>query len=122
MCCGWRRSQTCGRASVDKHVKHGEHPVRLCNYLDVYQNDRISADVQFMSGSATRREVRRFRLAVGDVLVTKDSEDWRDIAVPALVEYAAGRPRMRVPLVNTEAQEGIPKRAVLVPRRCGIRA
>ena len=37
-------------SNVDKHVKHGEHPVRLCNYLDVYHNDRISADVPFMAG------------------------------------------------------------------------
>ena len=76
-------------SNVDKHVKEGEQPVRLCNYVDVYHNERISADVPFMAGTARRREIRRFRLAVGDVLVTKDSEDWTDIGVPALVEYAA---------------------------------
>ena len=76
-------------SNVDKHVKEGEHPVRLCNYVDVYHNERISSDVPFMVGTAEWRELRRFRLAIGDVLVTKDSEDWTDIAVPALVEYAA---------------------------------
>ena len=76
-------------SNVDKHVKEGEQPVRLCNYVDVYHNERISPDVPFMVGTARRREIRRFRLAVGDVLVTKDSEDWTDIGVPALVEYAA---------------------------------
>ena len=76
-------------SNVDKHVKEGEQPVRLCNYVDVYHNERISPDVPFMVGTAGRREIRRFRLAVGDVLVTKDSEDWTDIGVPALVEYAA---------------------------------
>ena len=76
-------------SNVDKHVREGESPVRLCNYLDVYHNERITADVPFMAGTATGREMRRFRLALGDVLVTKDSEDWSDIGVPALVEYAA---------------------------------
>ncbi len=76
-------------SNVDKHVNEGEQPVRLCNYVDVYHNERISPDVPFMVGTARRREIQRFRLAVGDVLVTKDSEDWTDIGVPALVEYAA---------------------------------
>ena len=76
-------------SNVDKHVREGESPVRLCNYLDVYHNERIGTDLPFMAGTATEREIRRFRLAVGDVLVTKDSEDWSDIGVPALVEYAA---------------------------------
>ena len=76
-------------SNVDKHVREGESPVRLCNYLDVYHNERITADVPFMAATATGREMRRFRLAVGDVLVTKDSEDWTDIGVPAFVEYAA---------------------------------
>ena len=76
-------------SNVDKHVREGEFPIRLCNYMDVYHNERIGSDLPFMAGTATEREIRRFRLAVGDVLVTKDSEDWSDIGVPALVEYAA---------------------------------
>ena len=76
-------------SNVDKHVREGESPVRLCNYMHVYHNERIGSDLPFMAGTATEREIRRFRLAVGDVLVTKDSEDWSDIGVPALVEYAA---------------------------------
>ena len=76
-------------SNVDKHIKEEEHPVRLCNYADVYHNERISSDVPFMAGTAERRELRRFRLAVGDVLITKDSENWMDIGVPALIEYAA---------------------------------
>ena len=39
----------------------------------------------FMAGSATPAEVEKFSLKKGDVLVTKDSEFWKDIAVPALV-------------------------------------
>ncbi len=76
-------------SNVDKHVREGESSVRLCNYMDVYHNERIGAHVPFMAGTAKEREIRKFRLAVGDVLITKDSEDWSDIGVPALVEYAA---------------------------------
>jgi type I restriction enzyme S subunit len=38
-----------------------------------------------MSATATPEQVRRFSLRAGDVLITKDSESWTDIAVSALV-------------------------------------
>ncbi len=77
-------------SSVDKKAEEGEIPVRLCNYTDVYYQDRIRADSgDFMEATASPREIARFGLRVGDVLVTKDSEDWRDIGVPALVEETA---------------------------------
>lgn len=76
-------------SNVDKHTKDNEQPVRLCNYVDVYKNDRIRARMPFMRASATREEIERFRLRRGDVLITKDSETWNDIGVPALVEEAA---------------------------------
>lgn len=76
-------------SSVDKHLKQGEQPVRLCNYVDVYKNDRIGANLDFMPATATRKEIERFRLIPGDVVLTKDSEVWNDIGVPALVEYSA---------------------------------
>ncbi len=72
-------------SSVDKHTVEGELPVRLCNYTDVYYNERIGGDLPFMQATATPEEVARFSLSPGDVLVTKDSEEWEDIAVPALV-------------------------------------
>lgn len=75
--------------NVDKHVKLNENPVRLCNYVDVYHNERIIADLDFMRATATDREIERFRLERGDVIMTKDSETWNDIGVPALVEYTA---------------------------------
>ena len=40
----------------------------------------------FTSATATPGEIERFRLRCGDVLITKDSETWNDIGVPALVE------------------------------------
>ncbi|MDE0678223.1 MAG: hypothetical protein OXH42_12950 [Acidimicrobiaceae bacterium] len=77
-------------SSVDKKSNADEIPVRLCNYTDVYYGERIRAeDGKFMVATATAHEVERFGLRVGDVLITKDSEDWQDIGVPALVEDSA---------------------------------
>ena len=72
-------------SNVDKVSDENEIPVRLCNYVDVYYNDFIHEALDFMSATATREEIRRFRLRQGDVLITKDSEAWDDIAVPACV-------------------------------------
>lgn len=76
-------------SNVDKHTKVDELPVRLCNYVDVYNSDRIAEGLAFMPATATLAEIDRFRLQIGDVLITKDSETWNDIGVPALVEYVA---------------------------------
>ena len=73
-------------SNVDKHAKDDEQPVRLCNYVDVYKNDRIRSGMAFMRATATTDEIERFRLQSGDVLITKDSEAWNDIGVPALIE------------------------------------
>jgi type I restriction enzyme S subunit len=72
-------------SNVDKKSVEGEEPVRLCNYTDVYYNERITSDLEFMTATAAREQVRRFSLLAGDVLITKDSESWTDIAVPAVV-------------------------------------
>ena len=76
-------------SNIDKHTKEGELPVRLCNYVDVYKNDRVTERVSFMRATAMAEEIERFRLEPGDVLITKDSEAWNDIGVPALVEFTA---------------------------------
>ena len=73
-------------SNVDKHTREGETLVRLCNYVDVYKNDRIRSSMPFMAATATADELERFRLRSGDVLITKDSEAWDDIGVPALVQ------------------------------------
>ena len=72
-------------SNVDKHTQENELPVRLCNYVDVYKNDRITQQIPFMAATASADEIERFRLHGGDVLITKDSEAWNDIGVPALV-------------------------------------
>ena len=59
-------------SSVDKKIEGDEDPVRLCNYTDVYYNDRITSDLPFMEGSATKAEIERFQLKNGQVIITKD--------------------------------------------------
>lgn len=76
-------------SNVDKHTKDEEQPVRLCNYVDVYKNDYIRPSMHLMRATATKDEIERFRLSEGDVLITKDSEAWNDIGVPALVRESA---------------------------------
>ncbi len=76
-------------SNVDKHSKAHETPVRLCNYVDVYKNERIHPKLKFMAATASADELNRFRIRLNDVLITKDSEAWNDIGVPALVECEA---------------------------------
>ena len=72
-------------SNVDKHVYENEAPVHLCNYVDVYKNDEITSDLPFMAATAKPEEIEKFQLRENDVLITKDSETWDDIGVPALV-------------------------------------
>ena len=72
-------------SNVDKHTFDFEIPVCLCNYVDVYKNERITSDIEFMEASAEPREIARFQIQKGDVLATKDSESPDDIAIPSLV-------------------------------------
>jgi len=72
-------------SNVDKHTHANELPVRLCNYTDVYKNERITLDMELMRATATPEEISKFHLQVDDVVITKDSETWNDIAVPALI-------------------------------------
>lgn len=77
-------------SNVDKKSVDGQEPVQLCNYVDVYYNDYITSAVEFMAATATPDQVARFLLRPGDVIITKDSEAWDDIAVPALVDDEFG--------------------------------
>ena len=72
-------------STVDKKSFDGQMPVALCNYTDVYYNDRITAELPFMMATATPEQVAKFTLRSGDVLITKDSETADDIAIPAFV-------------------------------------
>ncbi len=70
-------------SGVDKHSHDHEIPVRLCNYTDVYKNDKITDGMDLMRATATAGEIARLTLKAGDVIITKDSETPDDIAVPA---------------------------------------
>ena len=72
-------------SSVDKKTRPGEERVSLCNYTNVYNNNFIRADIDFMKATASEREIQKCRLEVDDVVITKDSEKHDDIGVPALI-------------------------------------
>lgn len=84
-----RHIATVTNSNVDKVIDPAEVPVRLCNYVHVYKNDFITTAMEFDNGSATEAEIKRFGLRVGDVIITKDSEDRHDIGVPAYVRNTA---------------------------------
>lgn len=76
-------------SSVDKKSLPEEVPVVLCNYTDVYYGDRVSPSAELMRATATEAEVDRFKLLIGDSIITKDSEDPHDIGRSAFVEGTA---------------------------------
>lgn len=87
---GWTRSALSEIAdvrfsNVDKKSMLGEVPIQLCNYMDVYSNDYVTAALEFMEATATHAEINRFRVEAGDVIATKDSETPDDIGVPTVV-------------------------------------
>ncbi|RLB89323.1 MAG: restriction endonuclease subunit S, partial [Deltaproteobacteria bacterium] len=87
---GWREVQLKDIAAisfsgVDKKSRPGQKKVRLCNYMDVYNNNYITADMDFMWATATDAEITAYSLDVGDIMITKDSETSDDIGIPAVV-------------------------------------
>jgi type I restriction enzyme S subunit len=72
-------------SNVDKKSHDGEQDVRLCNYTDVYYNESIHPGLDFMPATASKGQAEAFGLRAGDVIITKDSEDPRDIGIPAFV-------------------------------------
>jgi len=72
-------------SNVDKLSRDDGTPVRLCNYVDVYKNEAITNDLDFMQATATPAQIASFRLSVGDTIFTKDSETADDIGVPTYV-------------------------------------
>jgi type I restriction enzyme S subunit len=87
---GWeinrlKRFCTVFPSNVDKKSVEGEAPVKLCNYTDVYYNDSICAEMEFMDATASEEQVKKFSLRAGDVIITKDSETTDDIAIAAYV-------------------------------------
>lgn len=73
-------------SNVDKNVYPEENQVRLCNYTDVYYNDYLRNDYKFSEGSCDNRELEKFSLIKGDVIITKDSESPNDIGIPTYID------------------------------------
>ena len=78
-------------SNVDKKAKEGEPDVLLCNYVDVYKNEFITSEIDFMKATAVHDQIKKFKLRKNDVIITKDSEEQTDIAIPALVKEKLDR-------------------------------
>lgn len=72
-------------SNVDKKTIKNETPVLLCNYMDVYNNLKITREINFMKASAKKNEINKFLIEKDDVIITKDSETPDDIAISSYV-------------------------------------
>jgi len=72
-------------SGLDKKSYDNQKEIYLCNYVDVYKNDYITESIDFMRATAIDDEILKLSLRSGDIIITKDSESWDDIAVPAYV-------------------------------------
>lgn len=74
-------------SNIDKLTVENEEIVRLCNYVDVYKNEKITREIteKFMVASATQKQIEKFTLVKNDVILTKDSETPDDIGIPTFV-------------------------------------
>ncbi len=74
-------------SGVDKKIKDGEIPVKLCNFVDVYYKWAITSDLEqkFMEATARTNEIERFKLKRGQVALTKDSETRFDIGIATYI-------------------------------------
>ena len=73
-------------SNVDKKSYDDQNVVRLCNYTDVYYNEFVTDDLEFMVATASKKEIDAMSLVAGDLIITKDSEDPADIGIPSLVK------------------------------------
>ena len=78
-------------SNLDKKIKEGQEDVRLCNYMDVYDNAIIDSSLPFMESTASEREIEKYTLKQDDVIITKDSETADDIANAAVVKKLESR-------------------------------
>ncbi len=58
-------------SNVDKLSIEGEVTVRLCNYTDVYKNERVSPELELMVATATEDEMKKFHLESARAFVEK---------------------------------------------------
>ncbi|MFP6303701.1 restriction endonuclease subunit S [Helicobacter pylori] len=74
-------------SNVDKKTKENEQKVKLCNFIDVYNNWAITkyTSKKFMTATATQNEINKFSLKKGHVAITKDSETKDDIGISTYI-------------------------------------
>ena len=72
-------------SNVDKHIFEEEKQVLLCNYTDVYYNEKIDNSTMLSLGSCSEEEFKKFQIKQGDVIITKDSETPDDIGIPCFI-------------------------------------
>lgn len=72
-------------SNIDKKSYENESEILLCNYTDVYKNEFITKNVEFMKATASKEQIKKFKIKRGDVLFTKDSESFDDNANPCIV-------------------------------------
>ncbi|WP_181228322.1 restriction endonuclease subunit S [Helicobacter pylori] len=74
-------------SNVDKKTKENEQKVKLCNFIDIYNNWAITkyTSKKFMTATATQNEINKFSLKKGYVAITKDSETKDDIGISTYI-------------------------------------
>ncbi|GAA9141508.1 hypothetical protein Taitung76_04090 [Helicobacter pylori] len=74
-------------SNVDKKTKENEQKIKLCNFIDVYNNWAITkyTSKKFMTATATQNEINKFSLKKGYVAITKDSETKDDIGISTYI-------------------------------------
>ncbi len=74
-------------SNVDKKTKENEQKVKLCNFIDVYNNWAITkyTSKKFMTATATQNKINKFSLKKGYVAITKDSETKDDIGISTYI-------------------------------------
>lgn len=73
------------KSKIDHRDRNKSDDERVHCYTDIYYNDRIGLDCNFMKATASSFEIENYSLRKGDVIITKDSETPDDIAKPAVV-------------------------------------
>lgn len=71
-------------AGVDKTIKDDETPVRLLNFLDVYNRDRIYSRELKMWVTASEMKIQKCDIRCGDIFLTPSSELPNDIGRSAV--------------------------------------
>jgi len=75
-------------AGVDKKIVANEQPVKLLNYMDVYKNRYITADILSLEVTASTTKVLQCNIEEGDIFITPSSETIDDIGHSAVAVEA----------------------------------